>query len=224
MMNQLIPLTKLLPVSCIAALAAAAHIAGAAEPQGAYKPLPRGTVLDYGSWKCSVGTDPDPFVHVCHGPKDKVGKFYGKLVPVGKISRDGYATAMNEYHCTTPYGSHTRSIKSIGLKESARSAIKKLWPLKVGKKVSFKRNIRPMDGSANSTIKVVEKKETQVSGVDRTVFVLEGATVDIHCSQSYTVYVSFKETWWYAPELNAVVRYNIPGRARQTGVRTFPIR
>ena len=60
MMNQLIPLTKLLPVSCIAALAAAAHIAGAAEPQGAYKPLPRGTVLDYGSWKCSVGTDPDP--------------------------------------------------------------------------------------------------------------------------------------------------------------------
>ena len=183
------------------------HAAEPTLPPAPYRPLPVGTVLDYGSWRCTVDQGAE-FEHVCRGPGGDSATFFGKFVPVGTLARSGYGAGLNEIWCQGISFNwlSSRTLEDVLLDAAARIAIRSLWPLEVGKEISFRRNFRPLRGKAKSKIKVVGTKTVSIAATDRLVFVLEGETERLWCRKST---VGFNEVWWYDPGLAAVVHYEI---------------
>jgi len=210
-----LPVVRILALCACAVLTAESALGQTAAP---YRPLPAGSVLDYGSWRCTVRPGPVD-MHVCAGPDGAVASFFAKLVPVGDLPRSGYASNMTKIHCEIPptlrhvaYEPATLEIEHIELDRASRQAVRALWPLAVGKKAAFKRRLRKDDEPAESEIKVVERRSATVAGAPRTVYVLRGHTRNVACyvdMWSAQTLVTFDETWWYAPDVGAVVHYEI---------------
>jgi len=103
-----------------------------------YKPLPVGSVLDYGSWKCEV-VENIGFDTTCRDGNKRV-HFFGKFVVHGALPSVDYAGETPSLWCESLYGGFSGEEVPLGtlqLDETARQAIKNLWPLKVGNHASF---------------------------------------------------------------------------------------
>lgn len=113
--------------------------AGAAtEKPALYKPLPVGVVLDYGSWKCEVVGN-NGFDTTCRDGNKSV-QIFGKFVVHGPLSPVDYARESPILWCESLSGGFQGEEISLGtlqLDKTARQAIKKLWPLKVGNHARF---------------------------------------------------------------------------------------
>jgi len=213
-----------LPIFCILALMA---LAGATDSRAAsqvsapYRDLPAGTVLDYGSWRCTVRSGSATTL-VCGGPNGAVVSFFAKFVPVGDLPKNGYAGHLTKIHCDLPpepgrisYAPAELDVERIDLDDRSRRAIMGLWPLEVGKKATFTRRLRREDDPAESEIRVVGTRTATVAGVSRTVFVLNGRTNNVACYEyqsGHPELMTFDEVWWYAPDIDAVVHYEVTWR------------
>ena len=135
--------------------------------------------------------------------------FFGKFVPVGTLVESGYGTGLNEIWCEGSPASNivTIPLEGVLLGVAARTAIHSLWPLEVGKEISFDRDFGIDERKAKSKIKVVATKTVAIAGVDRRVFVVEGRTVRLWCPNGTTQ--GFNEVWWYDPGSATVVHYEI---------------
>jgi len=183
----------------------------AAEPArspASYKALPKGAMLDYGSWQCRVDEGSD-FEQVCRDSSGNTVTFYGKFVPVGALPNSGYGTGLTEIWCgglglggAAPIG-----LDDVVLSKRDRAAIESLWPLEVGKEISFRKNFRPIDGKAQAKIRVTDIRTVTVLGHSRKVYVLEGETTRLKCANRRSR--SFNETWLYDAALGAVVQYEL---------------
>ena len=191
-------------------LSSVASAAGPKLPPAPYKTLPVGTVLDYGNWKCTVEAGAR-HEQVCRGlDRDRV-TFYGKFVPSGKLPKSGYATGLTGVWCGgAVLRDETEELfESVIIDQKARDAIGRLWPLRVGKEISFRRNFQPTDGKAHSTIRVVGTRTVTVAGVAQHVYVLKGETRNLKCIRDDQQPRGFDEVWWYNPALGATVHYEI---------------
>lgn len=201
-------LLVLVQIPLFAAVAlSTAHGAGHNLSPAQYKPLPVGTVLDYGSWTCTVRRSTD-FEHVCRGPNGETAQFYGKMIAFGPVPLSGYGTGFAQVYCDT----NVHEIESIQLLSPAREALRSLWPLSVGKKATFERDLRSGEilGPQLSNIQVSGVRRVSVAGTEERVYVIEGETRNLECrigNQSNTL--SFKEVWWYAPDIATIVHYEI---------------
>jgi hypothetical protein len=92
-----------------------------------FTPLPVGTVLDYGSWKCEI-TKSDSLLHRCEHGVDALD-YLGKFFAVGVIRSQKYGNAVQQFQCdNTEYG----SITHVQIKAASVAAA--LWPLTAGVK------------------------------------------------------------------------------------------
>lgn len=206
-MIRLLPTLFQIPL-LTALVLSTAQAAGPKIPPAPYRPVAAGTVLDYGSWKCFVGRGA-AFEHVCRNPKGQVATFFGKFVSVGSLTESGYGTGLDEIWCP---GFTSNNVERIALDEvllddAARNAIRSLWPLQVGKEISFQRNFGIEIGKAKSKIKVAGTKAFTIAGVEQRVFVVEGRTDEIWCPHNDTL--GFREVWWFDPKLAAVIHYEM---------------
>jgi len=87
MIRLLVALCRI-PLLAIFTLSAA-YAAGPKLPPAPYKPLPVGTVLDYGSWQCEIVSNKG-FDTGCEGPGRERAAFFGKFVIHGEQDSDGY--------------------------------------------------------------------------------------------------------------------------------------
>ena len=190
----------------------AAHAAGPSLPPAPYKPLPVGTVLDYGKWKCTVEHSARR-EHVCRGAGGDQVTFYGKFVPAGKLPRSGYLSGLAGIWCTGPVNSDgeiEEPFQKVIIEQKARAAIDSLWPLTVGKEIAFERDFVPTNGEAKSRIRVVGTKTVTIGGTAQQVYVLEGETRDLNCDDpGQGERRGFNEVWWYNPALGAIVHFEI---------------
>jgi hypothetical protein len=69
----------------------------------------------------------------------------------------------------------------VRIDETAQKAIAGLWPLEVGKEISFRKNFQPTDGKAKARIRVKSTKSVTIAGVTRHVYVVTGETRAIKC-------------------------------------------
>ncbi len=113
-------------------------VAGPNLPPAPYKPLPVGTVLDYGDWKCTV-ENVDGFRHDCVDNRQRARFFSGFLL-YGQPDEQGYAGSMRWIHC---YHGRFRGSEEeaqgglLALPADAESVARSMWPLKVGNKTKF---------------------------------------------------------------------------------------
>ena len=194
----------------------AAHGAGPDLAPAQYKPLPVGTVLEYKTWQCRLEAGA-PNEQVCRGVAGDRVTFYRHFVPVGHLPKSGYATGLTGIWCAghNAGGAEIEEpFEDVILDQKARTAIDSLWPLQVGKEVLFRRNFRPVSGSAKSKIRVAGTRTVTVGGAERQVYVLKGETRKLNCSTGAKR--GFDEEWWYDPALGAVVHYEIAWGTTQT--------
>ena len=184
----------------------AAFAAEAGLSPAPYRPLPVGTVLDYGSWKCEViesrGMDT-----VC-ADEDKRARVTGVFVVHGSTFDEGYAGLVRSLNCMAAGAGGLPdsfvSMDSIALGEDARSAIVRFWPLRVGNTETFPLRFGSHpDDRADFSIKVVNTEDVVIDGRRRTLFVVQGTTKYRNCGLIDT---AFRQTWWYDPVEGIVVK------------------
>lgn len=200
----------------LAASLFAAPATGQTSPPAPYKPLPVGTVLEYTAFQCTIADSKD-FTRRCRGPVGERMDFFAKLVPFGPFAAKGYGSGQHLANCEIDRYSKgadivTASYDRISLSDESRTALRALWPLEIGRQVAFGRRFHPVPGEARSTIRVTGTKTVPVAGEQRSVYVLEGRTTELYCTEAPSgdaVRVGFDETWWYSPDLATVVHYRI---------------
>ena len=109
-------------------------VAGPNLPPAPYKPLPVGTKLDYGWWKCTVEAS-DGFETVCSDGKRRA-QFFGKFIVHGEQDKDGYGGETSEAP-VSGFRIQELQISQISMTSDARRAMRNLWPLVVGKRARF---------------------------------------------------------------------------------------
>jgi hypothetical protein len=110
----------------------------------------------------------------------------------------------------------------VRIDETAQKAIAGLWPLEVGKEISFRKNFQPTDGKAKARIRVKSTKSVTIAGVTRHVYVVTGETRAIKCSDIQSPGDrGFEEVCWYDPNLAAVVHYEFNWTDRGSRDDTF---
>jgi len=70
------------------------------------------------------------------------------------------------FHGGVP-GVRLNDSQSVWIDETAQKAIAGLWPLEVGKEISFRKNFQPTDGKAKARIRVKSTKSVTIAGVTR---------------------------------------------------------
>lgn len=66
--------------------------------------------------------------------------------------------------------------------ETAQKAIAGLWPLEVGKEISFRKNFQPTDGQAKARIRAKSTKSVTIAGITRHVYAVTSETRAIKCT------------------------------------------
>src|SRR5262245_17955371 len=131
MLRRLALLAPLLaPAGVIAAVTVpcVVGIAAPAQAAGERKSLPTGTGLSYDNFRCTIQT-PSGFADVCGITDGGSMTTIGQLVLYGNIPESGFQGALRQRD--------SLRVKSISLNETAKSAIRGLWPLAVGKSVGY---------------------------------------------------------------------------------------
>lgn len=212
MLRRLALLAPLLaPAGAIAAvvLPCVVGIAAPAQAAGERKSLPTGTGLSYDNFRCTIQT-PSGFADVCGITDGGSMTTIGQLVLYGNIPESGFQGALRQRD--------SLRVKSISLGETAKAAIKGLWPLAVGKSVGydfdadFAFNRGAWQGQAmnakatvHATLAVTAEDSIEAAGETQRVLVIVAST------ESFTIpYLSgssaIEWTWWLNPETGVVVK------------------
>lgn len=188
---------------------------------GEFRPLPAGTILDYGSWACRMEWS-SGYTTNCYGLRNESVSFYGLFVPVGQIPGEPYGPVLSSLQCQRldGLGAYLRDLVKISLDEYAMTVIRGFWPLTVGKKVSFVTHASGLsDQAINWTLAVSRMEYKEVMGDKRLVYRIDGVTevaFDRDCIHSDKT--RFESTWWYDPLSRAIVRFS---RKQVTGQHAF---
>jgi hypothetical protein len=188
------------------------NIAGANAP---YKPLQVGTVLDYGSWKCNVVSN-NGLETVCAGDKGEKLTLFGHFIAVGLLSNNGYGGRLSELYCPSGTGADNENIRlrQADLNGKSRSDMATIWPLAPGKKAGFTLFLNPSEvedqiDPIEYSMQVVGKTTLSIAGRRLSVWEVAGKADAVNCGTRSGFSDGFKESWWYSPDLGAVVRYAV---------------
>ncbi len=198
--------------------------AGPDLPPAPYKPLPVGTVLDYGSWKCEV-VESKGMETVCANG-NKHARLFGKFVEFGNFEFEGYAGNRRVIVCPVPGGAtggETIAIEPITLDQENRKALERIWPLKVGNEARFvlshgSRATRRIE----TRIRVEAVDRISLEKGERHVFRVVGTSEYRTCEEfgGPAGTQTALQTWWYDPALGVVVRTELEWTsAREAGYR-----
>ena len=193
--------------SLVTTTAAVAAQGGA--PAGFSAPAP-GTKLDYGRWTCEVQKGGD-FETVCASGDRRV-RLFGGLFHHGRLDRGGFGGMVGRVNCIDININASADVYSLGraeLDEDAKRAIRRLWPLKVGKRASFSMDMSGQEGTIDTTVRVVRSSTMTIAGRSRKVFELKGdSSMMTDCGGNIT---QFSRSWLYDAESGLVVRYRLSG-------------
>lgn len=176
-----------------------------------YKPLRPGTVLDYGSWKCTVakiaGLDT-----VCADGGNQV-RIFGHFVPYGPIGRGGYGGLVPELECYEQGLNNRSEVVSFGaytLNDAARREIRRFWPLHSGSRASFElRTGRGVNDRVKVTLRVDGTETVRAGGAQRKTLRVKEDGVFLACLDNPGPVMArqfYRRTWWYDPGAGAVVK------------------
>jgi len=195
-----------------ATLFSAALTAGTQANSAPYKPLPAGTVLDYGTWKCNVESSKG-METVCVDDNGKKLNLFGHFFAFGDLPENGYGGRPQVIDC--PSGGNADpliKIRKADIGGQARSGMARIWPLSPDKTADFdlELNLGEIEGRIDPlsySMKVVGKTTLSIVGRTLSVWEVEGNTGSASCGTFSGNFDGYKERWWYSPELGAVVRY-----------------
>ena len=176
-------------------------------PSGYNAPSP-GTTLDYGRWTCQIQNS-ETFETICASGEQRV-RLYGGLFPLGRMDRSGFGGVVGRVSCIDININASTDVYSLGtarLGDSAKRAIKGLWPLKVGKSARFSTDVSGQEGTIDTKVRVVGTTTMNVAGQSRKVFELRAdSSMMTDCGGSITDY---SRTWWYDAKAGLVVKYKL---------------
>ena len=110
-----------------------------------------------------------------------------------------------EYECGG--GRWWREFGPVSIDDRARSAIERLWPLAVGKKVKFTMSMAA--GTARATLTVDRTEDIRIAGANRSTYVVvEYVVLPIYFGFGYALLCEpeFRRTIWYDPTQGIIVR------------------
>lgn len=179
-----------------------------------FKPLPAGTVLDYGTWRCTV-ENVHGMRYTCHDGEHRQ-EILGRFVGIGPLPDEDYADSVRDVEClgASVLAISNESIGYYTLPADERVAgLKALWPLRLGSKAKFKLRDSTGDKRLWLTFKVKGVETLVWKGRKRTV-VHVYANGDFNCvtngsgnNWSTASDSVFDNDWWYDPQLGLVLKY-----------------
>jgi hypothetical protein len=168
-------------------------------PPAEYKPLPKGTKVEYGTWWYTV-EDSDGFDITFKVRSGRWGHYYAVF---GKHGEQMYSTQTS--------GGETWETT---LDDESRSVLEGLWPLEVGKKVKWNLEesaygysgfpyLRPW----SVTVEVVGTEVLELNGILYPTYVVkEHAFSEGAIKYGYSDSMEYTETKWYNPESGLVLK------------------
>ena len=190
----------------------AGNAAGPQLPPAPYKPLPVGTVLDYGSWKCTV-TSSQGIETVCGDNNNRL-RLMGHFMAIGRLPGNGYGGRVPELYCPSGSDPANENIKiaQADINQQALSQLATIWPLAPGKTAQFSLRLNPgsIDDHVdpiNYSLRVIGTTMLSIAGRRLSVWEIAGKTGVLNCGTRSGVTDGYGERWWYSPELGAIVQY-----------------
>lgn len=156
---------------------------------------------------------------VCQGRGGDRITLLGNILALGPVTSSRYGGTFRELYCNAGGGQGATfiNISKIATDTAGRRAMAGLWPLKVGKQARINLILGFEFLPVAVNFSVSGTKTISVAGREHAVFEITGRSEMIHCPPEVTnssedsEVPGFRQTWFYSPELGAVVGLSANG-------------
>jgi len=173
---------------------------------GTYVPPPKGTVIEYDTWTCTVRSS-DASETLCRDDDGNSVRLYRGLLPIGKQTDNPHYGHLSPIFCA--WQGRVNRIEQINMSDEQRAKLDNLWPLKGGNQVDAEWRYRADEHTptVTATIRVHDPENINVGGDTRNAFrVSERGKYTCQTNEAGTGTETYDRTWWLDSDQGLVLK------------------